>query len=222
LPTWRGATTTSRRWHSPGRERLRREAYDGVPMATTSATSLMMLGLITPRVIRMLLRSGSGRVDLIQSVEDIPTGSSEPVTRTKVQRPQRQRPKRAGSKRPETKTSLDSPTSRQDTRPHLARTELRNSEMSIARKSQNPMVKRSLIDDLLPLTSQWGMNYLPGVVAGSGEAGAKPIFEACNSECGKIIAALWKHRVPPKAVSRVNQRRESGSAAQLADFLRVP
>jgi hypothetical protein len=47
------------------------------------------------------------RVDMFQNVGDISTGSSEPVSRTKVQRPQRQCPKRAESKRPETKTSLD-------------------------------------------------------------------------------------------------------------------
>jgi hypothetical protein len=29
--------TTNRRWHSPGRERLRREAYDGIRVRTAGA-----------------------------------------------------------------------------------------------------------------------------------------------------------------------------------------
>jgi len=60
--------------------------------------------------------------------------------------------------------------------------------------------KRSLADDLLPLTPAWGMEYLPRVVAGDPDAVRCLIFVAQNNQRGKIVAALWKHRVAPEVL----------------------
>src|ERR1039458_1481733 len=57
--------------------------------------------------------------------------------------------------------------------------------------------KRSLADDLQPLTPEWGKKYILATVAGDLDAVRSLILAAENNQRGKIVVALWKHRVSP-------------------------
>ena len=72
--------------------------------------------------------------------------------------------------------------------------------MSTALKRQSAAPKRSLANDLLPLTTQWGMRHLEATVAGDPDAAVSLIGAADNNNRGKIVAALWRHRAPPEVL----------------------
>ena len=63
--------------------------------------------------------------------------------------------------------------------------------MSTALKRQSAAPKRSLANDLLPLTTQWGMRHLEATVAGDPDAAVSLIGAVDNNKRGKIVAALW-------------------------------
>jgi hypothetical protein len=57
--------------------------------------------------------------------------------------------------------------------------------------------KRSLADDLQPLTPEWGKKYISATVAGDLDAVRSLILAAENNQRGKIVAALRRYRVAP-------------------------